>query len=415
MPRKELYRRAAILCRRLFTGMVMAYALTCLCAGGTRAADPIFDCLAIAWGLGVVGLEARGVRRVHHDSHSPAIVRAAEIVITNVAVCLVLVEIALRVYCRLGGMNPLVEQGLEGYRLTPGREYGLGIPANRHGYPGREFHEDKTPGTRCIAALGDSFAVGPAVAYGDNYLNLLEMNLPHTEVYNFGVSGTGPREYLAILRREVWTYHADLVLVSVFVGNDITELAATPRHFDPRRQLTYLLVSRGWRLAREHWRKSDATRDAGAPAVLPLSQKTFAEIEARRLEVCRVAPPASLERKWRRTLDDLGAIAADCRRHQVPCAFVLIPDEFQVNRTVLDEALALRGLTPSDVDLELPQRRLLDFCASRSIACLDLLPVFKGVMDTYAPRDTHWNAKGNRLAAQEVARWLAKLGRSSPE
>ena len=83
---------------------------------------------------------------------------------------------------------------------------------------------------------------------GDNYLTLLEKRLAGVEVYNFGVASAGPREYLSILRRDVWTYQPDLVLASVFVGNDITETLATPRHLDPQQHALYLLCHRSWRL-----------------------------------------------------------------------------------------------------------------------------------------------------------------------
>ena len=72
---------------------------------------------------------------------------------------------------------------------------------------------------------------------------------------------------------------------------------------------------------------------------------------------------------------------------------------------VLAEALDAARLSRSDVDLALPQRRLRAFCADRDVPCLDLLPIFAGKTDTYAPRDTHWNKQGNHLAARSLAAW----------
>ena len=59
-----------------------------------------------------------------------------------------------------------------------------------------------------------------------------------------------------------------------------------------------------------------------------------------------------------------------------------------------------------ELDLERPQRRLTSFFSEREVSCLDLLPDFHGRVDTYAPRDTHWNVAGNRLAAERIAAWL---------
>jgi hypothetical protein len=87
---------------------------------------------------------------------------------------------------------------------------------------------------------------------------------------------------------------------------------------------------------------------------------------------------------------------------------VLIPDELQVNPEVRDEALKEAGARSEEVDLELPQRRLVAFFEKREVACLDLLPLLKKHPHSYAVRDTHWNAEGNRLAAEAIAAWLSK-------
>ena len=93
----------------------------------------------------------------------------------------------------------------------------------------------------------------------------------------------------------------------------------------------------------------------------------------------------------------------------MPVGFVLIPDELQVNPRVLAEALAAAGKNAREVDLQLPQRRLQAFFAARNAPCLDLLPAFYGQPDTYAPRDTHWNERGNELAASCIAKWLVEV------
>src|SRR5215831_10867879 len=104
-----------------------------------------------------------------------------------------------------------------------------------------------------------------------------------------------------------------------------------------------------------------------------------------------------MEKKWQQALGHLEHIIIECKNRQVPVGFVLIPDEFQVNPSVLSAALNDANLTRNDIDLELPQRRLRTFCANHEVPCLDLLPNFEGVPDTYAFRDTHWNVRGNQL------------------
>src|SRR5205085_1112699 len=144
---------------------------------------------------------------------------------------------------------------------------------------------------------------------------------------------------------------------------------------------------RGARLWQEQ--RNDTAPPGPADRLRPaLSPATFRAVEARRLAVCLRSPPAGLEKQWGRALAHLGALIDDCRRHGVPLAVVLIPDEFQVNPTVLEQAITDAGVSPAAVDLDLPQRRLAAFCAAHQVPCLDLLPHFRGVADTYAPHDT---------------------------
>jgi hypothetical protein len=400
--------------RRLVVGTVTAYVAVSFLLGGTRAAKPVFHALTASWAVALGVHRWRSARRARPDSASPPSPswgtrtgRGFELVVSNLALALVLGELALRCGAAGAGDTLLLGTTLDAHRLAAGHDYGGGLRGNRLGYPGPDFPGEKRPGVYRIAALGDSFAVGPAVPFAANYLTLLEKSLPAAEVLNFGVSGAGPREYLAVLRRDVWAYRPDLVLVSVFVGNDITETLPAPRHLDPRQHALYLLLQRGWRLARERRRTSGVPTVAAAdrpPSAL--SPETFREVEARRLAVCVQPPSQPMEKKWRRALGHLQAIITDCRRQGVDVAVVLIPDEFQVNPRVLAQAVHDAGLKPDQIDLDLPQRRLRDFCGGLGVSCLDLRPAFAAVSDTYAVCDTHWNERGNRLAAGQIAQWL---------
>jgi hypothetical protein len=394
--------------RRLFTGIVLCYVATSLTIGGSAFAPTLFHTLATAWALCLC---------IAHFGHFPPFLLRpifrpwllkADLIATNIAFTLVLAELVLNLYGACRGNFLLIQDTLDAYRLVPGKDYGRGLRGNSLGYPGKDFQPGKLPGTKRIAALGDSFAVGPAVPYAENYLFLLETALPGVEIYNFGVSGTGPREYYAILRDDVRHYKPDLVLVSIFVGNDITETMATPRHLDPRRHALFLLATRTCRLAHERLRcENSAIPDSNAGERTPLlSEASFREVEARRLAVCQKNPSPSMEKKWTIALKYLDRIIEECRKRKIPLAFVLIPDEFQANPDVLASAMAKSGLDPEQLNLELPQRRLSEFLAVRHVPCLDLLPAFQGKTDTYEPRDTHWNVRGNRLAATLIADWL---------
>lgn len=383
--------------RQWLTGAVAAYLLCAFLLGGHRSAKPVFAVSVGGWASTLLWLRrcplVRGPGRG---------MRAVELAAFNVALTLTLGELGLRGLSALAGRSPLVEDSLAAQLLVPGRNYGRGLRGNALGFPGPDFSVMKPSSIARVAALGDSFAVGPAAPYGENFLVRTERAIEGTEVLNFGVSGTGPREYLAVLSRHVWAYTPDLILVCVFVGNDITETLATPRHLDPRQSQLFLFLGRTYRVA-----AGGAPLRGAGHAGPALAGESFAAIEGRRLAICLRDPPAGLEKKWRAALGYLEAIGAECRGRHTPVAFVLIPDELQTNPSVRDLALATTGLKAEQLDLEAPQRRLQAFCAARGWPCLDLLPAFRGQTDAYAPWDTHWNATGNRLASGALAPWLA--------
>jgi lysophospholipase L1-like esterase len=387
------------LLRRLVVGIVLVYVAVILTVGGTMAARPV---LYGSLGLWLVILAA-ATKWSTLDRFHIARPHWLDIAATNLALTLVLAELVLQALAACLGDSILLHATIDAHRLRPGHDYGGGLVGNRLGYPGAELSAARTPGVMRIAALGDSFAVGPAVPFADNYLTRLA-DQAGVEVGNFGVSGAGPREYRAILEQDVRQVQPDLVLVSIFVGNDITETLPQPRHLDPRRHALYLFGQRALYLVRERFRNEGEPPARGQG----MSPETFREVEARRLAVCVKEPSPALEKKWQRTLEDLERIIAGCRQRGVPVAVVLIPDEFQVNAAVLGAALQEAGLAREQIDLDLPQRRLLEFFAQRGVPCLDLLPAFRTVPDTYAPRDTHWNVRGNHLAARHIAEWLPK-------
>ena len=86
---------------------------------------------------------------------------------------------------------------------------------------------------------------------------------------------------------------------------------------------------------------------------------------------------------------------------------------YEVDQTLVEEVLSANGTRREDYDFDRPQRALGRTLGSAGIEVLDLLPVFRraSVGDTpYRPQDTHWNRRGNELAATALAEVLAPSG-----
>ena len=354
--------------------------------------------------------------RVALSGRGSRLVSVFDVTATNLALTLLLREIGLSAYGALFGSILLVRDNIDAYRFLPNHDYGR-LWTNSSGYPTREFARERRPGIARVALLGDSFAVG-AVRQDVNFASRIEGLRPNVEVYNFGVSAIGPEDYHLILRTEALAFDPDVVMVALFVGNDLTDGRAPSGGFELKDRALSIAARRGWRLLRERFRQHSSAHEslfAFRPADdrlqsgYTLSRQTYLDTELERLGISRISLATAHEDGWLRALSQLRAMHDECRRARITFGITIIPDEFQANPTLHDELVTLGRAPRADIDLTLPQRRLLDFCRTEGIPCLDLLPLFAGSSDLYLAQDTHWNEKGNLVAAQAIAPWLDGL------
>jgi hypothetical protein len=368
--------------------------------------------------LGAAGLPLALVSRLRGAALTRRGLRLADLAALALVVALGLSELLLRAAARLWP-TPLLAptdaragERLRAYKLRPG-SLRLGQRVNAQGFVDEPFEVARRAGVRRIVALGDSFLVG-VVDASRNFLTLLDERLDAgqpTEVLNFGVISTAPRDYLHLWRTEARRYEPDLVLLCFFAGNDVQGVrGASLLHADSL--LVFAFLRRLFALSRE---LSDAAAAAaegaaasargGAGTEVPgHAPETFDAIERSRLEVCRREPGAHVRREWEQTLQVLDELAREIGPR---LRVAILPDRFQVDdplfrRIAGDEAEAF--------DRELPSRRLRDFFAQRGVPCLDLLPPLRAAEregPTYAALDTHWNERGNDVAAAELLRWLS--------
>ncbi len=101
------------------------------------------------------------------------------------------------------------------------------VSINSHGLRDREFDYRKPPGVRRILMLGDSLTEGFQVELERTSSKQLETLLRNdgynVEVLNFGVSGYGTVQELLYYQREGVKYDPDIVILNLFLGNDLSE------------------------------------------------------------------------------------------------------------------------------------------------------------------------------------------------
>lgn len=130
-----------------------------------------------------------------------------------------------------------------GYRLRPGArvrfttaEFDTRININDQGVRDDAPIGPKPPDERRIVVLGDSLVLAVQVDEQQTFCRLLEERLNRNggpiryRVINAGVQGYGPVEELLFFRHVARAFQPDLVITTVFVGNDIEEaLGSAPR------------------------------------------------------------------------------------------------------------------------------------------------------------------------------------------
>jgi hypothetical protein len=349
-----------------------------------------------------------------------------------------------------------------GWGLLPGaagwwRKEGLAfIRISSAGLRDVEHQPAKAPGVLRIAVLGDSCAEALQVPIEQTFWKLLERRLTGgsaaggrtVEVLDFGVAGYGTAQELLTLRRDVWRYQPDVVLLAFYPGNDGRNHVRALEQ-DPLRP--YFTLAAGGRLqlddsfrqaAGYRFRRSLAGRlvyaayDRSRMVQLAKQGKGVVdgwvgEAKARRkeegaalqelgLDNAVYSPPQDEDWRggWRVTEAMIAAMRAEAAAHRAAFGVALLTTGMQVHPDPRVRAEFQRKLGVAD--LFYPNRRLGAFGAAAGIPVLDLAPPLQELADrnhlflhgfaNTAPGEGHWNARGHAAAAPLLAAWLCRGG-----
>lgn len=319
--------------------------------------------------------------------------------------------------------------------MVPGDSF-AGMRINSHGFRTPEYAVEKPAGTRRIVVVGDSFASDsggvpfPLLWHQRMGEVLAQRTDPSLEVINLGVPSTSPFFVQKVFELEGGRLQPDLVIATFFVGNDLTDEEIYVSA--PFERWSYIV--RLWRNVRYLWRgdtvtwkfvgqltafrNGDATSGdvAAAPYVyMPeeptLGEHDFLTIERGRANILRPRMRPAVEALIKKTLPAVHKLAEDVRRSGAAFLVVIIPDELQVNAALRAQ---VRQWDPPDeepFDLMWITHRVTSELEAAGIPTIDLLPVFQRESlerRLYKPRDTHWNAEGNQLAADTVAAFIRR-------
>ncbi len=273
-------------------------------------------------------------------------------------------------------------------------------------------------GEQSVLILGDSFMAALQVEYEDSLAGLMEADLQATlgrpvGVRNSGVGAWDPPHYRLMVREALAREPANLVLVSVYLGNDVVDWDIP--YFDPRQPTPVPTFRLPRSLAAGEW--VDAL---GRPIDFRLRRSSHFYLLLRgqfvgirmRMGLTSVYFPEEFlateadSHRWELTAGMLHEVAEEAERHGVPVLFLFVPTHFQVIPEELDRHVRSFGLDSLEVRIDQPNRLLGTLLRERGHRVVDVLPALREVAARgerpYGQIDTHFNEVGHRVTWEAI-------------
>ncbi len=223
------------------------------------------------------------------------------------------------------------------------------------------------------------------------------------EVYNMGIPGIGPKDYLSLFVKEGLAYEPDMLLLSFFIGNDFKESEKRKLHeYSHVFSLLHYLINFEPQLeGRTYHGRASYCDDCPN-----FSRDRYLEIESKRSGIY-LKGNERFQDILGRALYYLGEIHNICVNKGIKLVVVIIPDEIQINAALLRDVQAqyFSDVAKDHWDMTLPNRRLSEALHKLHIDYIDLYQYYavESPIRLYRPQDSHWNIAGNQLAAHVIS------------
>lgn len=356
----------------------------------------------------------------------------------SLAVSLLIAEVAVRLVRPQAVMT--VSRGLyvpdppRRYRLQPGFrgtvsnrvEFDTRVAINREGLRGPEIGP-KSPGTLRVLVLGDSFAFGVGAQENETYparlQEILRSRGVRAEVLNAGAPGYGVPDEAAWLKRWGKPLDPDVILVTVFIGNDLQDAVPGPKPMAVDGALV-MPGEKAGSLSRWLYYHSQLfvlikNSSLGASLRRLLGRPEPLETRQQREEFDLYAKDGTSEMVRQGAAETeraVAALAADAGKARVLA--VIIPSLIQVDPHRWQANLQRFGLDPARYDRIRPNEIFRGIFARHGIPVVDLTEPFSQALakgqKIYYSLDQHLTPAGYRLAAERIGGELSSPSHPNP-
>jgi lysophospholipase L1-like esterase len=311
-----------------------------------------------------------------------------------------------------------------GYRLQPNArvrfvtaEFDTQINVNGQGVRDDEWIGAKPANERRIVILGDSLVLSVQVDARQTFCKLLEDRLNRDSgglryrVINAGVQGYGPVEELLFLRHVALRFQPDLVVETIFVGNDAEEaVGSAPRlHARPTTEvLTETLIAQMRRTVRRSMvlqiarlRVLSVTgrfSGRGAPPEAPL--QSYAE-----------HPVARIDEGLRITRDCVKAMIDEAAAVGARTMVMLMPARFQVNDEDYGNLRQVVEAAGGKLVRDAANARFDQALAPLGVPRLDVLPALRAAgPEVFFLQTVHLTPRGHEVVAEQLEAFIRRQG-----
>ncbi len=319
-----------------------------------------------------------------------------------------------------------------GFRLRPGArtrfvtaEFDTGIAINAQGVRDDAEIGAKPANERRIVVIGDSLVLSVQVERQQTFCKLLEDSLNESggairyRVINAGVQGYGPVEELLFFRRVARAFQPDLVIHTIFVGNDAEEAVTS----EPRLHRTgpaddvpsHVEV---WESAPNHLR-----RLARRSMVLQIARLRLVSVTDRLprfgappeppLQSYAANPAPRIAEGLRISRECVQALAAEAAGAGAKTMVMLMPARFQVDDADygrLNEAVSGAGGT---LVRDAATARFTEALAPLGLPQFDALPPLRAALpgpDVFFQQTVHLTPRGHEIVARALEAFIRGQG-----
>jgi lysophospholipase L1-like esterase len=304
------------------------------------------------------------------------------------------------------------------------REFDVTVRINSHGFRDRERAHARPPGTRRVVVLGDSMTEAFQVPLDDTFTARVERRLNvaarAVEVLNLGITALGPAQEYLIYRAYGAPYAPDVVVLVVFMGNDIR--GSSP-DLEGKPYLRYPVVAQDGGLARDPAGAVMFTEPARPGRIRQWARTQLASyrfVRDRVVPAFGVATPTMasddilaiyrepLAPAWRRAVDVTHAMIAELERAVREdggrLLVALLPAPWDVDPAA---RTMVQGAPPASIDWRAAERRTETWLRAQGLATLPLAEAFAADIARggrpYFAMDGHLTSHGHALMAEHLA------------